>query len=45
MDTRHRVLVVDDEAPIRALVRGYLEIEGFEVREAETGPAAVAAAR
>jgi DNA-binding response OmpR family regulator len=45
MDTRHRVLVVDDEAPIRTLVRGYLEVEGFEVREAETGPAAVADVR
>jgi DNA-binding response OmpR family regulator len=45
MDARHRVLVVDDEAPIRALVRGYLEVEGFEVREAETGPAAVADVR
>jgi Response regulator containing CheY-like receiver, AAA-type ATPase, and DNA-binding domains len=45
MDARPRVLVVDDEAPIRALVRGYLELEGFEVREAETGPAAVADVR
>ena len=45
MDARPRVLVVDDEAPIRTLVRGYLENEGFDVREAETGPAAVAGAR
>lgn len=45
METRPRVLVVDDEAPIRALVRGYLEADGFEVREAETGPAAVAEVR
>jgi DNA-binding response OmpR family regulator len=45
METRPRVLVVDDEAPIRALVRGYLETEGFAVREAETGPAAVDAVR
>lgn len=45
MDARLRVLVVDDEAPIRALVRGYLETEGFEVREAASGPAAVADAR
>ena len=45
MDARPRVLVVDDEAPIRALVRGYLETEGFAVREAETGPAAVDAVR
>jgi DNA-binding response OmpR family regulator len=40
-----RVLVVDDEAPIRQLVRGYLEAEGFDVVEAEDGPAAVGAAR
>lgn len=45
MDMRLRVLVVDDEAPIRALVRGYLEVEAFEVREAETGPDALAAVR
>ena len=45
MDVRPRVLVVDDEAPIRALVRGYLEVEGFEVREVETGPDALAAVR
>jgi DNA-binding response OmpR family regulator len=45
MDVRTRVLVVDDEAPIRALVRGYLEAEGFEVREAATGPDALAAVR
>jgi DNA-binding response OmpR family regulator len=41
MDVRPRALVVDDEAPIRALVRGYLEVEGFDVREAGTGPDAV----
>jgi len=40
-----RVLVVDDEQPIRLLVRGYLEAEGFEVLEVPDGPAAVAAAR
>ena len=45
MDVRLRVLVVDDEAPIRALVGGYLEVEGFEVREAATGPDALAAVR
>ena len=45
MDARHRVLVVDDEPPIRALVRRYLEVEGFEVREAETGPTALADVR
>ncbi|HXI45120.1 MAG TPA: response regulator transcription factor [Candidatus Acidoferrales bacterium] len=45
MDARPRVLVVDDEAPIRTLVRGYLEVEGFDVREADTGPTAVADTR
>lgn len=32
-----RVLVVDDEARIRALLRAYLEAEGFSVSEAATG--------
>ncbi|MGH9109296.1 MAG: response regulator transcription factor [Acidimicrobiales bacterium] len=35
------ILVVDDEAPLRDLVRPYLEAEGFSVREAADGPAAV----
>lgn len=35
--TPPRVLVVDDEAPIRALIRGYLEAEAFEVEEAADG--------
>jgi DNA-binding response OmpR family regulator len=42
---RPRVLVVDDEAPILDLVRGYLEREGFEVATAADGPAALAAVR
>src|SRR5512141_1999574 len=45
MDRRPLVLVVDDEAPIRQLVRGYLEAEAFEVGEAADGPAALAAVR
>jgi len=40
-----RILVVDDEAPIRELVRGYLEREGFEVETATDGLAAVDAVR
>ncbi|MHB8892206.1 MAG: response regulator transcription factor [Candidatus Limnocylindrales bacterium] len=36
-----RVLVVDDEPPIRAIVRGFLEREGMVVAEAADGPAAV----
>ncbi|MET1003249.1 MAG: response regulator transcription factor [Acidimicrobiia bacterium] len=40
-----RVLVVDDEERIREIVRGYLEIDGFEVAEARTGDAALDAVR
>jgi len=36
-----RVLVVDDEAPIVDLVRGYLEREGMEVMSADDGPTAL----
>lgn len=38
-----RILVVDDEQPIRDLVRSYLEREGHEVLEADDGPSAIAA--
>ena len=44
-DRPPRVLVVDDEPPIRAVVRGFLERDGLEVSEAGDGPAAVEAAR
>ena len=44
-DRPPRVLVVDDEPPIRAVVRGFLEREGLEVSEAGDGPSAVEAAR
>jgi DNA-binding response OmpR family regulator len=40
-----RVLVVDDESPIRSVVRGFLEREGMQVAEAADGPAAVEEAR
>lgn len=40
-DRPARVLVVDDEPPIRAVVRGFLEREGMTVAEAHDGPAAV----
>lgn len=43
--TRLRALVVDDEAPLRQLVSGYLEKEGFEVHTAADGQAAVEQAR
>jgi DNA-binding response OmpR family regulator len=40
-----RVLVIDDEAPIRLLCRVNLEAAGMEVREAEDGIVGLAAAR
>jgi DNA-binding response OmpR family regulator len=40
-----KVLVVDDEEPIRTLVRGYLEREGLEALTAADGPSAVEAVR
>ncbi|HLA15691.1 MAG TPA: response regulator transcription factor [Candidatus Limnocylindrales bacterium] len=40
-----RILVVDDEAPILELVRGYLEREGFAVEMATDGPSALDAVR
>src|SRR5947207_11903306 len=35
--TGKRILVADDEANIRALLRDLLEEQGFEIAEAETG--------
>jgi len=40
-----RVLVIDDEAPIRLLCRVNLEAEGMTVLEANDGPSGVAKAR
>ena len=40
-----RVLVIDDEAPIRLLCRVNLEAEGMQVREAADGPAGLDTAR
>jgi DNA-binding response OmpR family regulator len=40
-----RVLVIDDEAPIRLLCRVNLEAEGMEVAEAPDGPSGLDAAR
>lgn len=40
-----KVLVVDDEAPIRDLVRGYLRREQLESLTAEDGPSALDAVR
>ena len=38
----YRILVVDDEAKIRLLIRKYAEFEGHEVTEAENGMEAAA---
>jgi DNA-binding response OmpR family regulator len=40
-----RVLVIDDEAPIRLLCRVNLEAEGMNVLEAKDGPSGVARAK
>ena len=40
-----RVLVIDDEAPILHLVRGYLERDGMQVFEAQDGPSGLDAIR
>jgi DNA-binding response OmpR family regulator len=40
-----RVLVIDDEAPIRLLCRVNLEAEGMSVLEASDGPSGLEAAR
>lgn len=41
MAKERNILVVDDERTIREVVRRYLELEGFAVTEAETGPQAL----
>ncbi len=41
MSKERAILVVDDERTIREVVRRYLELEGFAVTEAETGPQAL----
>ena len=43
--TQTRVLVIDDEAPIRLLCRVNLEAEGMQVLEAPDGPAGLEKAR
>ena len=43
--TATRVLVIDDEAPIRLLCRVNLEAEGMEVLEAADGPSGLEEAR
>ena len=41
-DSNKTILVVDDEAPIRKLLRQQLQAEGFNVREAKDGREAIA---
>ena len=41
MSLKRTILVVEDEQDIRELVRFHLEQEGFSIREAETGEAAL----
>jgi len=41
MSKPQNILVVDDERTIREVVRRYLELDGFSVTEAETGPQAL----
>ncbi len=43
MDGSGTILVVDDEADLRGLIRPYLEAEGFAVVEAASGPEGLAA--
>lgn len=38
---QRRILIVDDEPPLRELVAGYLRREGYDVRTAEDGPTAL----
>lgn len=45
LGTGLRALVVDDEQPIRDLMRTVLELEGWEVHEAEDGLQALALAK
>ncbi len=45
MAEKTRVLVIDDEAPIRLLCRVNLEAEGMQVLEAADGPSGLEAAR
>jgi DNA-binding response OmpR family regulator len=40
-----RALIVDDEAPIREMLRTVLELDGWEVQEAEDGVQALALAK
>jgi two-component system, OmpR family, alkaline phosphatase synthesis response regulator PhoP len=37
------ILVVDDETPVRALLRDTLELDGYDVSEAADGPSALVA--
>jgi len=41
MANKHKLLLVDDEDPLRTLVKHELESQGFDVDEADSGAAAI----
>jgi DNA-binding response OmpR family regulator len=41
MESKQTIIIVDDEATLRDVVRRYLELDGFHVIEAATGPQAL----
>jgi DNA-binding response OmpR family regulator len=45
MNNTHTIFIIDDEHTIREVVRRYLELDGFHVVEAATGPQALALLR
>lgn len=45
MSKQHTIFIVEDEATIREVIRKYLELDGFTVLEAETGPQALVTLR
>ena len=44
MDTKKRILLVEDDVALAAVYRSRLEIEGFDLREVHNGEEALAAA-
>lgn len=44
METKHKVLLVEDDASLAAVYKSRLELEGFETKEVNNGEQALAAA-
>lgn len=44
METKHRILLVEDDTALSGVYKSRLELEGFEVREVNDGEKALAAA-